>query len=157
MALNGLLIAFTEMVIIHKLEGRRHPLQYIPIGVLMVGSGFVILNVAPVSALTAFFVVLIITYGEIMAMPFMNSFWIARTTPYNRGEYAALYTIAWSVAQSLGPYVGSHFIGSFGYTVFWWLLGAICSIAALGFVILYKVNYSTASATKIDGAGVANV
>lgn len=141
MALNGLLIAFTEMVIIHKLEGLRHPLQYIPIGVLMVGFGFVILNVLPASAITALVVVLIITYGEIMAMPFMNSFWIARTTPYNRGEYAALYTIAWSVAQSLGPYFGSHLISSYGYTAFWWVLGAMCLTAALGFAIIYRVNY----------------
>jgi len=154
MALNGLLIAFTEMVIIHKLEGRRHPLQYIPIGVLMVGSGFVILNVLPASAITAFFVVLIITYGEIMAMPFMNSFWIARTTTANRGEYAALYTIAWSVAQSLGPYFGSNLISSYGYTVFWWVLGAMCLIAATGFGAIYRFNYSSVSN---KGTVIANV
>jgi predicted MFS family arabinose efflux permease len=148
MALNGVLIAVTEMVIIHKIEGRRHPLQFVPVGVLMVGSGFVILNVLPASAWVAFLVVILITYGEIMSMPFMNSFWIARTTPYNRGEYAALYTIAWSVAQSLGPYAGSHIIGAYGYTTFWWVLGVMCLVASLGFFSIYKFNYASVSNTK---------
>jgi predicted MFS family arabinose efflux permease len=142
MALNGLLIALTEMVIIHNLEGKRHPLRYIPIGVLMVGSGFVLLNVLPASGWSALLVIIMITYGEIMAMPFMNSFWIARTSPNNRGEYAALYTIAWSVAQSMGPYLGSHLISNFGYPAFWWVLGAMCLIASMGFVGIYKFNYA---------------
>jgi predicted MFS family arabinose efflux permease len=142
MALNGILITLTEMVIVHRIEGKRHVLQYITIGVLLVGLGFVMLNVLPASAWAALLVVLLITYGEIMAMPFMNSFWITRTTPYNRGEYAALYTIAWSVAQSLGPYIGSHLIDSYSFTFFWWMLGAICVIAAAGFFGIYKSNYA---------------
>jgi predicted MFS family arabinose efflux permease len=150
MALNGVLIAVTEMVIIHQLEGRRHALQYIPIGVLMVGSGFVILNVLPPSTWAALLVVMLITYGEIMSMPFMNSFWIARTTPYNHGEYAALYTIAWSVAQSLGPYVGSRLISSYGYHAFWWVLGGMCLIAATGFYGIYKTNYSSVANKGTD-------
>jgi predicted MFS family arabinose efflux permease len=148
MALNGVLIAVTEMVIIHNLEGKRHSLQYIPVGVLMVGSGFLVLNILPASAWTAFFVVMLITYGEILSMPFMNSFWIARTTPYNRGEYAALYTIAWSVAQSLGPYVGSQIIRVYGFNTFWWILGVMCAIAAIGFYGIYKVRYSSVPNTK---------
>jgi len=154
MALNGVLIAVTEMVIIHNLDGKRHPLQYIPLGVLMVGSGFLVLNILPASAWTAFFVVMLITYGEILSMPFMNSFWIARTTPYNRGEYAALYTIAWSVAQSLGPYAGSQIIGVYGFYTFWWILGIMCAIASAGFYLIYKLKYSSVSDTK---GGLANV
>ena len=143
MALNGVLIAVTEMVIIHKLEGRRHPLQFIMLGDLMVGGGFVLLNIFPPSAWVALLVVLLITYGEIMSMPFMNSFWIARTTPGNRGEYAALYTIAWSVAQSLGPFFGSKIINHYGYTTFWWILSAMCLVSSTGFISLYKLNYAT--------------
>jgi len=154
MALNGVLIAVTEMVIIHNLDGKRHPLQYIPLGVLMVGSGFLVLNILPASAWTALFVVMLITYGEILSMPFMNSFWIARTTPYNRGEYAALYTIAWSVAQSLGPYAGSQIIGVYGFYTFWWILGIMCAIASAGFYLIYKLKYSSVSDTK---GGLANV
>lgn len=142
MALNGVLIAVTEMVIVHQLEGRRHALQYIPIGVLMVGGGFVLLNLLPGSGWSALLVIIMITYGEIMSMPFMNSFWIARTTVSNRGAYAALYTIAWSTAQSMGPPAGSYLIRRYGYHIFWWILGGICIVASLGFMLLYRYNYS---------------
>jgi len=154
MALNGCLIAFTEMVLIHSLEGRRHAMQYIPIGVLMVGGGFVMLNLLPASIFSALFVVMFITYGEIMAMPFMNSFWVVRTTTYNRGEYAALYTMAWSVAQSLGPYLGSHIIGWYGYQTFWWGIGAACAVVSLGFYSIYKFNYASVSNTKAPATTV---
>ncbi len=39
-------------------------------------------------------------------MPFMNTYWIARTSHGNRGQYAALYTMAWSAAQTLGLMAG---------------------------------------------------
>jgi len=143
MALNGILIVAIEMVLIHNLEGKRHALFYIPIGVLLTGVGFILLNVMPALIWSGILVVLFITIGEMMAMPFMNSFWIARTSPNNRGEYAALYTIAWSTAQVLAPTLGSQIILHSGVSMLWWLLGGVCVLAAIGFTGLYK--YSVAS------------
>jgi len=142
MALNGVIIVLIEMVIIHNLEGKRHSLYFIIWGVLLVGMGFVILNIFPAHKLTGLLVILFITFGEIMAMPFMNSFWIARTTDGNRGQYAALYTMAWSAAQVFGPYFGSRVINTYGFAAFWWLLGGLCLGASLGFVGLYRYTGS---------------
>lgn len=138
MALNGILIVIIEMVLIHRIEGKRDALYYITIGVILVGLGFVTLNLMPPSILAGLVVVLFITFGEMMAMPFMNSFWISRTNPHNRGEYAALYTMAWSTAQVLAPTLGSQLILSGGYSLLWWLLGCVCLLAAIGFIGLYK-------------------
>lgn len=141
MALNGILIVIIEMVLIHRLEGRRHALNYISIGVLLVGAGFVILNIMPAVIWSGILVVLFITLGEMMAMPFMNSFWISRTTPHNRGEYAALYTMAWSTAQVLAPTLGSQLILYGGFGLLWWLLGAVCIISSCSFLLLYRNLY----------------
>ena len=141
MALNGLLIVIIEMVLIHRLEGRRHALKYISSGVILVGIGFVILNVMPAVIWSGLLVVFFITLGEMLAMPFMNSFWITRTTPRNRGEYAALYTMAWSTAQVLAPTLGSQLILYGGFSLLWWLLGGVCLVAAIGFMLMYRVNY----------------
>ncbi len=143
MALNGILIVLIEMILIHKLEGRRHPLKYISFGVILVGIGFVLLNVLPHGTLSGLAVIIFITLGEIMAMPFTNSFWIARTTENNRGEYAALYSMSWSAAQILAPTVGSLIIVGGGFALLWWILGGVCLIAAIGFSILY--NYLKAT------------
>ena len=76
MALNGLIIAFTEMVLIHNLEGRRHILQYITLGVLMVGCSFMIFNILPGAECLAVASMLLMTFGEMFSMPSMNTYWV---------------------------------------------------------------------------------
>ena len=141
MSMNGLLIIAVEMVLIHKIEGKRHPLVYVVIGVLLMGFGFVLSNVLPVSSWAAFVIILFITFGEIMSIPFMNTFWLARTTPANTGQYAALYTMAWSVAQIAAPIIGGEAIARSGYHLLWWLLGALSLLATLGFWSLYQLKF----------------
>jgi predicted MFS family arabinose efflux permease len=140
LALNGLLIALVEMLLINSLEGKRHGLIYITAGVLVTGMGFALLNVLPAGMATAVLVVIIVTFGEMLSMPFMNSYWISRTTNYNRGEYAALYTMSWSAAQILAPALGSQMIFYGGFKLLWWVLGALCLLTSLGFVWLYNMN-----------------
>lgn len=133
MGMNGVLIALFEMVLVFSLEGRRANLFYICIGVVLVGGSFLFLNILPSSVALAVFCMLLVTIGEIMAMPFMNSFWISRTVAANRGQYAGLYTIAWSVAQVLGPTIGAQIAGQWGFRALWWTLGGVCLFAAAGF------------------------
>jgi predicted MFS family arabinose efflux permease len=140
LALNGILIALVEMLLINSLEGKRHGLIYITAGVLVTGMGFVLLNVLPVGMATAILVVIMVTFGEMLSMPFMNSYWISRTTNYNRGEYAALYTMSWSAAQILAPALGSQMIFHGGFKLLWWVLGALCLLTSVGFVWLYNMT-----------------
>ncbi|MGZ3752521.1 MAG: MFS transporter [Mucilaginibacter sp.] len=150
MGLNGLLIVLFEMVIIHNLEGKRHPLQYIFVGVLFVGSGFVLLNFLPGAYYGAIVVLVFITIGEILAMPFMNSFWIMRTNAGNRGSYAALYTTAWSTAQIMAPIIGGLAISFVSFYLLWWITGAICLCASIGFMMLYRSNFKQSRIVPIE-------
>ena len=131
LAINGIIIAIVEMVLIYKLEGRRKNLDYIFIGILMVGIAFLMLNIPGMGPMLALCMITMMTFGEIFSMPFMNSFWISRTQPGNRGEYAALYTMAWSAAQTLGPLGGSQLAGHFGFKWLWFSAGALCIIVSL--------------------------
>lgn len=140
MALNGLIIATCEMVIVHKLEGTRPPMFFISAGVILVGAGYCLVNVLPAAAWVAVLAVIIMTIGEIFSLPFMNTYWISRTSDHNRGEYAALYTMAWSAAQILAPAFGSQVILSFGYAALWYVIGAICLLAAVGFRLMHHAN-----------------
>jgi predicted MFS family arabinose efflux permease len=151
MSLNGLIIIAIEMVLIHKIEGRRHPLIYVFWGVLFMGIGFAISNLLPVSEWAAVVIIMFITFGEIMSIPFMNTFWLARTNANNTGQYAALYTMAWSVAQILAPILGGEIIARSGYTLLWWALGGLTFVSALGFLSLYyfKFNKSLVAVSKV--------
>jgi len=133
LALNGVIITLFEMVLVFKLEGKRENLFYIFYGVFLVGLSFALLNILPLSLMSAFICMVLATLGEILAMPFINSFWIARTTKANRGEYAGLFTIAWSVAQALGPMAGSETAEYFSFRILWWGTGGICLLSAIGF------------------------
>jgi predicted MFS family arabinose efflux permease len=141
MGINGLLIVLLEMVLIHNLENKRHPLNYICVGVLVIGAGFVLLNFLPASPYSALVILVFITLGEMLSMPFMNSFWIMRTNPANRGQYAAMYTIAWSVAQIISPLIGGQVVTYSGYSALWWLTGAMCLGASLGFMMLFRKSF----------------
>ncbi|OKS87377.1 MFS transporter [Mucilaginibacter polytrichastri] len=141
MALNGLLVAFVEMVLISGLEGKRHPLRYICMGVILTGIALTMVNWLPPSVLVATLVIIVISFGEMFAMPFMNSFWVVRTNDHNRGQYAALYTMSWSTAQILAPIIGSQIIALSGYTTLWWAMAVVCGVSATGFFFLYKLRF----------------
>ena len=138
LALNGVLIAVVEMVLVHNLEGKRNGLVYISGGILLGGLGFVLLNLVPPTAIAAILIVILITFSEMLSMPFMNSFWISRTTDYNRGEYAALYTMSWSAAQVFAPFIGGEVIAFGGFTLLWYMLGVLSLVAAAGYIFLYR-------------------
>ncbi|MFD2145718.1 MFS transporter [Mucilaginibacter antarcticus] len=140
MALNGLLIVAIEMVMIHKLEGKRPGLVYIYCGVALGSIGYVLLNILPPSMTTAVIVVLLITFSEMFAMPFMNAFWINRTTPHNRGEYAALYSMSWSAAQIIAPFFGSNLIYYGGFELLWWVLGGVSFLSAVGYYFMHLAD-----------------
>jgi predicted MFS family arabinose efflux permease len=137
MAMNGIIIALVEMVLIYKLEGRRKHIHYITLGVFLVGLSFLALNL-PGGILLACGMIVLVTFGEILSMPFMNSYWIARTQPSNRGQYAALYTMAWSAAQTLGPMGGAQLVQHSSFTLLWWMVGSVCIIASLSFWRLHR-------------------
>lgn len=130
LAINGIIIAVIEMVLIYKLEGKRKNLDYISFGVILVGISFIMLNIPGIGPLMALGILSLLTIGEIFSMPFMNSFWISRTKPGNRGEYAALYTMAWSAAQTLGPLGGSQVADHLGFKWLWFGAGGICITVA---------------------------
>lgn len=140
LALNGIVIALVEMVMVNHLEGRRHPLVYIAGGVVVTGFGFVLLNLLPATAIAGVLIVLIITLGEMLSMPFMNAFWVARSSANNRGQYAALYTMSWSAAQVIAPALGSQVIRFSGFNLLWWLLGGICVVVCIGMLLMYRFN-----------------
>ncbi|MFZ1784640.1 MAG: MFS transporter [Ferruginibacter sp.] len=143
MAMSGVLIVLFEMVIVFKLEGSRPYLRLIAYGTTIVALSFFVLNVPFIHgfAIAAVSMVLI-TIGEMVAMPFMNSFYISRSTEGNRGQYAAYYTMAWSTAQVVGSASGTQIAYAIGFNNLWWIIGGICLLTAMGYNRLLSKNRS---------------
>ncbi len=139
MAINGIIIAFLEMIAVYTLEGKRADTWYISFGVLLVGLSYVVLNLFNGSAaLIAIVSMLLISFGEILSMPFMNAFWVGRTTTLNRGQYASLYSMAYAVAYVLGPALGSQIVEWYSFSVLWWVIGGMSLISGLCFLAMKK-------------------
>lgn len=133
MALNGVLIGILEMIIVYKLEGRRNNLIYVSAGVFLIGLSFMILNIPGIGPWLCLTMICTVSIGEILSLPFMNTYWISRTQTANRGQYAALYTMAWSAAQTLGPVSGAQVAQHAGFNILWWILGGLCIVTSVFF------------------------
>ncbi len=133
LSINGLIIALTEMIVVYKLDGKRQDLVYIRYGVLIIGLSFIVLAFPWFPFVGVLFAMLLISAGEIISMPFMNSYWISRSNDTNRGQYAALYTIAYSTAHIVAPTLGAFMVAAFGFRIWWYMVAVICLITYWGF------------------------
>lgn len=141
MSLNGLMIAVVEMVLVFKLEGRKAYLLLMSYGTMVMAISFLLLNISFVHGFSiALVFMFFITIAEMISMPFMNSYYIGRSTANNRGQYAALYTMAWSVAQVIGSSSGAQIVQAIGFFYLWLIIAAISFIASIGYRYLYKQN-----------------
>jgi predicted MFS family arabinose efflux permease len=137
LAMNGLLIAAIEMVLVYKLENRGHSLFYIMTGALLMGVSFLMLCFGK-SATIAVTSMIVVTFGEMFLFPFMNHFWVKRSTESNRGQYAAVYAMSFAAATVLAPTGATQLAGQAGFSFLWVIDFFLCTFAAIGFYLLKK-------------------
>lgn len=133
LALNGLIIVVIEMVLVFKLEGKRSPERYISLGAFFIGLSYLMLNLPLAGLFVALIAMTIITVGEMLMFPFINAFWISRSSEHNRGQYAALFSMSFACAHVLAPTFGSQVVQHSNYHVLWYSVFGLCAIAATGF------------------------
>ncbi|MFM6925527.1 MAG: MFS transporter [Ferruginibacter sp.] len=134
MAMNGIIIALVEMVIVFKLEGRSPYLRLMSYGTVIMAISFFILNIPFLHGFAvAVLAMSLITAAEMTSMPFMNSYYISRSNAGNRGQYAGYYTMAWSTAQVIGSTSGTQIAHAIGFNNLWWIVGGICLLTAFGY------------------------
>ncbi|RZL50360.1 MAG: MFS transporter [Pedobacter sp.] len=133
LGVNGAIIALLEMVMISKIENKKSPKFYIVLGVLIVSISFSFLMVP--KSLPIFLALLSVigfTFGEMFSMPFINTFVIKRSNEFNRGQYAAGFSIAWSIAQ-ITPAAGFYLAEKLGYNMLWFSSALMLLFCAYGY------------------------
>ena len=141
MGLNGAVIALFEMIMINKIEKRRPPMFFIIIGAVFFASSYLLLSIPLIFHVgVAVLVMIVFTVGEMLVLPFINTVVISRSNEYNRGLYAAGYTLSWSVAQVVGPLAGFYIAKQLGYNWLWAGIAFLLLLCAYGFNQLGKRN-----------------
>ncbi|HAI75241.1 MAG TPA: MFS transporter [Microscillaceae bacterium] len=134
---NGLLVALLEMVIVFRVEGYPRKLKIVSRGLLWLVAGYLLLALN-LHYWTAWLFILLITIAEMLAMPFMSTFTIERATVQNRGQYAALYNVAYALGYIFAPSFGAYMASTFGFVYLWMAAATIALFTFGGFRILER-------------------
>ena len=132
LALNGLVVFSMEMILVYILGKVARIHRLIFIGLLMVGAGFVVLNLFE-GQIILVIGMLMLSIAEIFAMPFMVTFVVQRSDLQNRGSYMGLYSFAYAVGHVLSPILSTLLIDHYGYNTLWWWSGIASVFVGIGF------------------------
>lgn len=137
LALNGLLVFFIEMPFIHRLEGRAPALGYVRFGLILYAISFAVC-LLPAGLVAALLFTLIISFGEMFVMPFSSNVVFGRSVGSKQGQYMALYTMSYSVANIIAPFMGTQVIARWGYSTLWFVVSGLALITCAGFWLMSK-------------------
>ncbi len=119
-AVNTLIIILLEVPLNMAMANWPHRLS-LALGAFLVGTGFgalVFVN----SALGAAATVVIWTFGEMIILPASSAYVSDIAPPAQSGAYMGLYTMGFSLAFAIAPWLGTETMERFGSSVLW--LGA---------------------------------
>ena len=149
MGLNGLLVVLIEMPLVTALEKKlNNVFRYIIIGSVCLPLSFIILKLGAGTWVLSVVFIVIITLSEIFCMPFMMNYALSKPIKERQGQYAALYSIAYGLANIIAPVIGLGMVDAFGFdvTFYFFILCGLLTVA--GFYYLHKKTTATQIASK---------
>ena len=141
LGMNGFLIFVFEMPLIKWLGDWKYSKELlITIGLLVTGLSYVVLLMTPWVGILIIGM-LFMTFGEMIAFPFSNSFVIERSKRGKQGEYMAFYSISFSAAHIFGHNSGLQMVDKFGYDTTWMVISIMSAIGVLTlFYLMYRLK-----------------
>lgn len=135
---NGLLIVAIEMPLVYAIERRFSALQIVAIGNLLFAVAFFVLASWSYNFLAPLTFMIILTFGEMLSMPFASSYAAGRAHPSRRGQYMGLYSMSWGLAFIIAPTAGLWVAEKYGFLNLWWAACIMTLISTVGLIILGK-------------------
>lgn len=144
MAVNGVMITLLELPLT-SVTRRFNPALVMAAGYALMGVGMGINAMGATLALLAASMI-ILTTGEMIALPVNNSFMASLAPDNMRGRYQGVVSISWSLAVMVGP--------SFGMTIYkWspellWIVIMALSFSAAGLMLATRRVMSSAQGNE---------
>jgi predicted MFS family arabinose efflux permease len=138
LALNGFLVVIIEMPLVASLEKQKKIFPNIIKGVLCLPVAFAILMLGKGILIFAVLYTIIITLAEIFAMPFMMNYVLSRPLKERQGQYSALYSISYGIANIAAPLLGLGIADRFGFNSMFIFLITMSLLLAFAFSWLNK-------------------
>jgi len=139
LTLNGILIFFLEMPIVSYIEKHKiNKLKVIMFGCLAMAISMYLLLINNWAGILII-MMLFMTFGEMFAFPFSNSFAMSRAPKGHEGRYMAIFTMSYSCAHILSAEAGMDMIRLFSYQSNWFFMGTLGIIGVLLFFWVIKI------------------
>jgi MFS family permease len=130
-SLNGVLIVLLELPLITFTQ-RLPARPTIAAGYILVGMGFALCGVAQTIPMLTL-VVVVFTFGEMIAMPVASAYITDNVPPDMRGRYMGVYGFVWALGLTFGPSAGVH-LHARAPLLLWGACGVLGLLAALAVV-----------------------
>lgn len=142
LAFSGMVVFLLEMLVVHILERRASATAVIVSGIILCGLSFLILNIAH-GAVILYIAMFVLCMSEILAMPFMATVTLQRSSVKTRGAYMGLNALSLSAAHIFSPFAGTRIAAAYGFETLWWGTGILMLVTAAGFfLVMNKMKLS---------------
>lgn len=136
--INGLLIVAVEMPLVYGMERRMSSLRAVAVGNILFAVAFCVLAGGSYHIIAPMCFMIILTLGEMLAMPFSSTYAASRAHPSRRGQYMGLYSMSWGLALIIAPTAGLWLAETYGFVFLWWMACALCLISTIGLLALSR-------------------
>jgi len=137
LALNGLIIVLLEMPFI-----RKRYMVMISLGSALLIVSFISLIAGWVSIIPALIFIILMSFSEMFAMPFMTNYAVSVPTEDRRGQYMALYSMAYGVAHIVAPMGSMYVADTYGFYVLYVGLAGLGLLVTLAFYSMRSTKVS---------------
>ena len=125
LTLNGVLVFFLEMPIVSAVERNKvDKVKIVTWGCLFMSISLFLLLIDQWKGILII-MMLFMTFAEMFAFPFSNSFAISRAPKGHEGRYMAIFTMSYAAAHILSSKIGMTLVDYFGYAVNWMVMGIL--------------------------------
>ncbi|MCA1967075.1 MAG: MFS transporter [Flavobacterium sp.] len=139
LTLNGILVFFLEMPIVSYIEKHKiNKLKVITYGCLAMAISIYLLLVNNWAGILIIMMIFM-TFAEMFAFPFSNSFAMSRAPKGHEGRYMAIFTMSYSLAHILSAKTGMEIIDRFSYQTNWFFMGTLGVIGVTLFIWTMKL------------------
>lgn len=137
LAFSGVVVFLLEMLIVHLAEKRMSSGMAIILGTLFCSLSFIVFNLGHHTWIL-YIAMFILCIAEILAMPFMATITLKRSSLKSRGAYMGLNALSVSAAHVFSPFIGTRVAAVFGFELLWWATAIVLLLTAAGFWYVTK-------------------
>ena len=134
-SLSGALVVLFQFWVSRRIN-RQPPMVMMALGTAFYLVGFTMFGFVSAYVLFAA-AMLLITIGEMIAIPTSQAL-VARFAPEDmRGRYMAIFSLAWQVPSAVGPWAAGMIMDNVNPNWVWYLAGILSAVAVAGFLGLH--------------------